>query len=173
LDEGELDFRASYARIFEIHYPRIFRYFDRVSGDPDLAADLSQEAFVKLYQRGHLPDAPEAWLITVALNLFRNTKTGGRRRLEILSTVPPERLHGDAAPSPLGMTEAGDTRRRVRQALDALPDRERDLLLLHGEGYSYRELAAALDLHEASVGTLLSRAREAFKRTYGEHSHAS
>ncbi|MBA3258421.1 MAG: hypothetical protein H0T68_03010, partial [Gemmatimonadales bacterium] len=49
----------------------------------------------------------------------------------------------------------------------------RSLLLLHTEGYSYRDLAVALGLNEASVGTLLARARRAFRRCYGETSDAS
>ena len=56
---------------------------------------------------------------------------------------------------------------QVRSTLDRLPDRERGLLLLWAEGYSYRDMARALEIHEASVGTLLARARSAFRETYG------
>jgi RNA polymerase sigma factor (sigma-70 family) len=52
----------------------------------------------------------------------------------------------------------------ARTALDSLPLRDRQLLLLRYEGYSYRELASALDLTETSVGTLLARAKDAFRR---------
>jgi DNA-directed RNA polymerase specialized sigma24 family protein len=47
-----------------------------------------------------------------------------------------------------------------------MADREQSLLLLHAEGYSYREIAVALDLNESSVGTLLARARTAFRTAY-------
>jgi DNA-directed RNA polymerase specialized sigma24 family protein len=60
----------------------------------------------------------------------------------------------------------------VRTALGRLTGRERELLLLRAEGYSYRDLAAALQLHEASVGTLLARAKMAFREAYGEAAHA-
>ncbi len=56
----------------------------------------------------------------------------------------------------------------MRAAIDRLPERERRLLLLRAEGYSYRDMAAALDLNEASVGTLLARARQAFRECYGD-----
>jgi RNA polymerase sigma-70 factor (ECF subfamily) len=46
------------------------------------------------------------------------------------------------------------------------------MLLLQAEGYSYRDIAAALELHEASVGTLLARARRAFLTAYGSRSDA-
>jgi RNA polymerase sigma-70 factor (ECF subfamily) len=49
-----------------------------------------------------------------------------------------------------------------------MPERERSLLLLRAEGYSYRDMAAALDLNEASVGTLLARAKKMFREFYEE-----
>jgi RNA polymerase sigma-70 factor (ECF subfamily) len=61
---------------------------------------------------------------------------------------------------------AGETSATVRSALDRLPARERELLLLRAEGYSYREMADALELNEASVGTLLARAKRAFRLAY-------
>jgi len=167
----DLGFREEVSRLFELHFPRLFRTLDRASGDPELAADLSQEAFVRLFLRGSLPDAPEAWLITVSLNLMRNAKTGGQRRRRILQAVRPDDLQGDAPLSALDAAEARETRARVRIALDSLPERERHLLLLREEGYSYRDLSIALDLNEASVGTMLARSREAFKKSYGELIH--
>ncbi|MDX2121357.1 MAG: sigma factor, partial [Gemmatimonadota bacterium] len=56
-------------RLFEAQFPRLQRYLDRLSGDGELARDLAQESFLRLYRRSGLPDRPEAWLITVATNL--------------------------------------------------------------------------------------------------------
>jgi RNA polymerase sigma-70 factor (ECF subfamily) len=61
---------------------------------------------------------------------------------------------------------AEESRLRVRRAIDRLPERERRLLLLRAEGYSYRDIAVALELNEASVGTLLARARRSFRECY-------
>jgi len=47
-----------------------------------------------------------------------------------------------------------------------MPERERRMLLLQAEGYTYRDIATALRIHEASVGTLLMRARLEFRRRY-------
>jgi RNA polymerase sigma factor (sigma-70 family) len=60
--------------------------------------------------------------------------------------------------------EADDRRARVRRALDALPERERRMLLLRYEGFSYREIGNVLAIHEGSVGTLLARAKAAFRQ---------
>ena len=66
----------------------------------------------------------------------------------------------------------GSVQVRVRAALERLPERERQLLLLSAEGYRYRDMAAALELHEASVGVMLARAKRAFREIYGASYHA-
>ena len=161
-------FHDQFTALFNANFSRVFRYLDRLSGEPDLAADLAQEAFVRLYRRGALPDEPQAWLISVAMNLFRNVKTSRSRRRHLLTPARGQASHSDPPPSPAEAEEAADERRRVRAALDRLPERERHLLLLRAEGYSYRDLAGALALNEASVGVLLARARTAFRATYGD-----
>lgn len=162
------EFRTDFTKLFDAHFHRILRYLDRVSGDGDLAADLAQEAFVRLYRRGSLPESPEAWLISVAMNLFRNAATTRSRRVRLLAGRRGRRWQADPPPSPDRRLDADRAAGRVRAALDRLPERERDLLLLRAEGYSYRDLAGALALNEASVGKLLSRARTQFRRSYEE-----
>ncbi len=159
-------FHDRFVELFNAHFHRLFRYLDRLSGDPELAADLAQEAFVRLYRRGSLPDSPPAWLITVAMNLFRNARSQASRRLRLLTSARGEAVLADPAPSPAEATEVDDARQRVRTAIDRLPEREQRLLLLRAEGYSYRDMATVLDLNEASVGTLLARAKRAFRDLY-------
>jgi len=158
------EFERACRCLFTAELPRLFRYLNRLGGDPDLASDLAQEAFVRLYRRGSLPDAPGPWLAAVATNLFRNHQSAVSRRRRLLTPERASEAHSDAPPSPLSGVESAETKRRVRAALERLPERERQLLLLRAEGYDYRELAAALELAPGSVGTLLARARTAFKR---------
>jgi DNA-directed RNA polymerase specialized sigma24 family protein len=54
-----------------------------------------------------------------------------------------------------------------------LPARDRQILLLHAEGYRYREIAEALNLVESGIGTYLSRARKAFRDAWGGCDDAS
>jgi RNA polymerase sigma-70 factor (ECF subfamily) len=142
-------FHDAFTELFDTKFHRIYRVLDRFSGDPELAGDLAQEAFLRLYRRGSLPDAPDAWLVSVGLNLLRNAQATTSRR-----NTTSERV-------------------RVRTALDRLSERERGLLLLRAEGYSYRDIAVALSLTESSIGTLLARARAAFKKSYEDTGHAS
>jgi RNA polymerase sigma factor (sigma-70 family) len=163
-------FHDQFTAVFDANFARLFRYLDRLSGEPDLAADLAQEAFVRLYRRGSLPDSPQAWLISVAMNLFRNARATSSRRRRLLTAERGAQAHSDPPPTPDQAAVAGEARRRVRETLERMPERERRLLLLSTEGYSYREIAMGLGLNEASIGTLLARARGMFRETYeGRH----
>ena len=162
------EFHDRYVALFDSHFTRLFRYFDRLSGEPDLAADIAQETFIKLYERQAMPDRPEAWLISVAMNLFRNARSTGTRRRLLLTVERGERVYSDPPPSPEQAAIGRESQSRVRAVIDQMPERERELLLLQAEGYSYRDMADALDLNEASIGTLLARARQLFRAAYGE-----
>jgi len=158
-------FRDQVAGLFDLHFQRLYRVMNRLSGEPELAADLAQEAFIRLHQRGSLPDQPEAWLISVAMNLFRNEYATRNRRRRLLTVVRPEPQEDMPA-------DDRERRRRVQAVLEGLPERDRKLLVLSAEGYRYRDLATALGLHEASVGVFLARARRAFRVAYGESADA-
>jgi RNA polymerase sigma-70 factor (ECF subfamily) len=158
----ETEFRAAFAARF----PEVFRVVDRYLGDASLAADITQETFVRLYRRGAMPDDLRAWLVSVALNQARDEQRRSARRIRLLRRRTPEEHMGDAAPSPEEGVLSAERRMLVRRALAMLPPRDRALLLLREEGYSYRELAVALEMLETSVGTVLARAKVAFRRAY-------
>jgi len=162
-------FDEHFAAVFEAEFDRLFRYLDRLSGEPDLAADLVQEAFIRLHRRGTMPERPGPWLVTVALNLFRNVRSMDSRRVRLLTRASADLTPGDL---PGDRLDDGETAETVRAALLRLSERDRELLLLKAEGYSYRDIAAALNLHEASVGTLLARAKRAFREAYENGPHA-
>lgn len=161
-------FHDDFVRLFRAHSGRLFRYLDRLCGEPELAADLVQDAFLRLYQRGSMPEQPGAWLITVAMNLFRNDRSTRARRRRLLTPFRAESSLSDPPPAPGEAVEQRESRNRVRAAVDRLSPRERHLLLLRAEGYAYRDIAHSLGLNEVSVGTLLARAKQAFREAYEE-----
>ena len=60
-DRGPPTFEEAFCELFEQQFPSLFRYLNRLTGDADLADDLAQEVFVRLYQRGSLPDDSRGW----------------------------------------------------------------------------------------------------------------
>ncbi|MGD8277203.1 MAG: sigma-70 family RNA polymerase sigma factor [Gemmatimonadota bacterium] len=149
--------------LFEGLYPSLYRYLHRLTGDPDVADDIAQEAFVRLL-RQELPE-PEIrpWLFTVAMNLVRDRARKMERRQRLLSTAPPL---GGPASRPDDDVERAERVAAVRAALDRLSDRDRQLLLMREEGFKYEEIANVIGVAPASVGTLIARALRRFVEVY-------
>jgi RNA polymerase sigma-70 factor (ECF subfamily) len=162
-DRFEALFRARYGELHALCY--------RLLGDRTEAEDVVQETFLKLDGHRVLDRGDEevaAWLRRVCLNATYNRLRGQRRatarldRAGRLQRVDDEA--GDGGPL-LDMLRA-EQQRAVRQALAALPERQRACLLLRHSGFSYAEIAATLDLAVGSVGVLLARGERAFRDAY-------
>jgi RNA polymerase sigma-70 factor (ECF subfamily) len=149
--------------LFRAHYRRICRVIYRIVGQPDLAEELAAEAFWKLHQRrpAHLTNA-EAWLCRTGVRLALDSLRKGRRRARYESAAPPAQAP-DNPEDDLARTQEQE---RVRQVLAAMKPDHAALLTLRAEGLSYQELAAALRLNPASVGTMLARAESKFRQEY-------
>ncbi len=169
--EVVVDMRASVSpfdleALFRSQYGRVARIIARVVRDPARAEDLAVEVFLKLWRNPKAGgEKVEGWLYRVALRagldeLRRQTR---RARYEGLlglvrakrAPVTPEELHL--------ATEEQD---RVRFVLSIIEPRQAAFLLLRSQGFSYDEVASTLNLNPASVGTLLSRAQQAFRKEY-------
>ena len=149
--------------LFRARFDRVARVIARVVRDPARAEELAVEAFVRLWRtpQAHTPQA-EAWLYRTAVRLGLDELRRQTRRdryeglLAVIRRNPtPEQLHA-----------AAEEQGRVRSVLASLPTRQAELLLLRSHDLSYSELAAALDIHPASLGTLLARAQKSFRKEY-------
>lgn len=153
---------ADLAQLFEQYYASLVRMLYRRTGDRDRAEDLAQETFARAVAAP--PDNPRPWLFAVALNLVR--EEGRRavsrgRRLELLRA---EQDQPDAGPEV--EFDRREATARVRTALAALNERDREALLLKAEGFDYEEIAATLGLAKGAVGTTLARARRRLVEAY-------
>jgi RNA polymerase sigma factor (sigma-70 family) len=162
-----MGFDSDFRRVFDDQHGSLFRYMERLIGDRAAAADLSQEAFVRLYERGSMPNDTRAWLVSVAHNLMRDAHRTRSRRARLLDEKA-EDLRPTAPPSPDSALVSREQQARVRSALETLPERDRRALLLRHEGYSYGEIARALDYAPSGIGKLLVRAHQAFRRAFEE-----
>src|SRR5512132_748035 len=163
-------------RLFRLYHDPLVRYLTRRLGDRDWAEEVAQETFLRaLRQEGPL-SSERAWLFAVATNLVRDEARRDlrrRRHLELLAQEERGREEEAAATPMLTAAESLEERQErareaafARRAVDALAERDRLALLMREEGLDYNEIASALGLAVASVGTTLSRARRRLAEAY-------
>lgn len=154
-----MDFDAAY----DSHHPALYRYVHRLVGDPDLAADVVQESFVRLLDNPLPDDEVRRWLFTVATNLVRDDARMRTRRQRLLAErYERSDLSPDPAEEPDRTAVRSERIAAVRAALDELAERDRRMLLMREEGFRYAEIAEAVGVAPGSVGTLLARALRRF-----------
>jgi len=156
---------TGFDELFLRHYTAVYRVLYGVVGNAQEAEDLAQETFTALYRQPPRLDGSGAlggWLYRVAVNRAYNALRSKQRLQRRLGWVEPEQQS-----DPQDQYLRHEERERVRAALARLPERTAKLLLLRYAGLSYAEIASALDLAPASVGTLLARAERAFEAVYG------
>ena len=154
------DFEA----IFAAHYARVARVIARVIRDPARAEELAVEVFLKWRKLADpTPATAEAWLCTTAVRIAIDELRSQDRRAQLLRFLPFRRT-----PTPEETHATNEEQQLVRAVLRHLPSRQAELLTLRHEGLSYEELAQAIEVNPASVGTLLSRAQAAFRKEYIE-----
>lgn len=145
-------------------------FFAKFLGDPRLAEDLAQEAFMRVYAKASsYKSGPKftTWLYTIATNLARDAAKYARRhpagRIEEATAVDLRATD----PDPSAAVLRHEREERVHRALASLPEGAREVLLLRDvQGLSYEEIA---EVHGTPVGTAKSRvarARMAFKEVY-------
>jgi len=149
--------------VFFAHYPRITRVIARIIVEPARAEELAVDAFWKLWRTPQAHgEAALGWLHRTAIRLALDElrRRARRARYERLLQLGPQ------PQTPADLFSATEEQGRVRRVLAALPAQQAEMLLLRSDGFQYDELARALSINPASVGTLLSRAREAFRKEY-------
>ncbi len=152
------------AGLFETWYPRLVRSARKRLGSADDAEDVAQEAFVRLL--GEEPHDSPAWLFTVAGRLAIDHRRASIRR-ERFAAGGSRWAQTDDAPDATDDALLRDERvATVRRVLGTLRPRDRDMLLLHHAGATYREIAKRLGVARSSVGPLLARAHRRFVAGY-------
>ena len=149
--------------LFNTWYRRLARLLYRVTGDIGRAEEAASEAFWRLHRKPPPANTNlEGWLYRTGFRLALDQikKERRRARYEALGSAI------GLAANPERALERTEERTRVRQALSGLKADQAALILLRAEGFTYAELASRLQLNPASVGTLLARAQESFRKEY-------
>jgi RNA polymerase sigma-70 factor (ECF subfamily) len=150
---GEGDATA-FNEIYRRHWTVALRLCRALLGCEHDAADATQQTFIKLFKRlsaGHVPASTRAYVICIARHESFELMRGRRPALAIESAgeVTPECDHAPALVDSLSM----------REAVGALPERYRKVLVMRGVGLSYDEIGDELSLSRNAVAQLLFRAR--------------
>jgi RNA polymerase sigma-70 factor, ECF subfamily len=151
-------------QLFAKHHGEIYAYLFRMLRDGELAADLTQDAFVKAYRNYDTLEKPEnarAWLYQIAHRVALDEL----RRRKIVRFLPWTGESHGAAPSAehlaLELRLSGD----LQRALNKIPERQRAALLLAElHDLTGLELAAALGVSHVAARALLTRARESLRQ---------
>lgn len=146
------------ADVFAQHHERLLRYLARFIGDPDQAADIAQETFVRFLEHSPEQTFVAPWLFRVATNLALDAARMQTRRRRLIMRAPAALTHADPPPSPDCVVDRRAARAAVNVALDRLSPHERTALLMREEGFTHREIAEAVGTTTGSVGTLIARA---------------
>ncbi|MDH4054653.1 MAG: RNA polymerase sigma factor RpoE [Gammaproteobacteria bacterium] len=145
--------------------------------DPELALDISQEAFIKAYRalpRFRGDSAFYTWMYRIAVNTAKNYLAAQRRRpmdVEIDSQDPEHfDLHTNLreTDTPEGVTLSNELKETVERAIAALPEDLRTAIVLRElEGMSYEEIAQTMECPVGTVRSRIFRARDAIGKKVG------
>jgi RNA polymerase sigma factor (sigma-70 family) len=157
--------------LYRSTFPDLVRFLHRKVWDAERARDLAQEAFVRALR--HEPKRPRAWLFQVAANLARDEARMVIRRKKHLVLLKAEaESREETLRDPAAEMAEREQWGRVREALEALSEKDREALLLWDAGQSYTEIAKHTGLAVGAVGTTLARARRRLAEAYGQREQA-
>jgi len=145
--------------------------------DPELALDITQEAFIKAYRaipRFRGDSAFYTWMYRIAVNTAKNHLAAQRRRpMDVeLDLQDPEQydLHARLreTDTPEGVTLGRELKEAVEKAIAALPEDLRTAIVLRElEGMSYEEIAQTMECPVGTVRSRIFRARDAIAKKVG------
>ena len=150
--------RAAFEELFHLYEKPLTNYLFRLCGNRARSEDLLQDAFLRLWKAAptYEPSAKvSTYVFRIAHNLFLND--AARRREKAL-----ESLEAETRSDPASDLNRREVQSAVQKAVEALPDGEREVLLLSEyNGFKYAEISEILGI---PVGTVKSRMFSAVQR---------
>jgi RNA polymerase sigma-70 factor (ECF subfamily) len=157
--------------------PRLWRFALRLTGNSHDAEDLVQRTCVRALERRAQWQAGSAmlsWLFAIEHSIWLNELRSAQRRRSASLHGESEGDEFDQFEAPAGNPELGLHCRQVVQAVEALPDAQRSVMLLVAvEGLSYREAADVLGVPIGTVMSRLARARISVGQRFLQPHHAT
>jgi RNA polymerase sigma-70 factor, ECF subfamily len=162
--------QAAWEVIVRLHWRKVFNIAYKFVGRHDLAEDLTQDVFLKLFKSLDTFDRRanfQTWLISVSRNLCIDHYRSVRKERETVNRdIDPAEL-SPASPdkSAYALLEQRDRVQMLREALDKLPPTLRTAVMLRDiQEFSYQEIATKLKLPEGTVKSRINRGRTELAR---------
>lgn len=168
---GETDAFGTLVKRYE---RRLSRVIARFVTDADLIDDLTQETFLRVYERLDQYDASRRfgpWLFRVGVNLtLDHLRRKKRRKWTAFFSEQSHTFEGRSFdPGVADPREAEDLQQEVRRVLEDVPEKYRTVLVLRDlENFSTSEIAAILDRKEATIRWRLAEARSRFEALWSK-----
>ncbi|MFQ5732377.1 MAG: RNA polymerase sigma factor [Planctomycetaceae bacterium] len=150
---------------------RLIRVILRFVSDRELARDLAQDTFLRVYERLDQFDPSRRfgpWLFRIGVNLTLDhlRKRKRRGRWALFSETPGDRPPDPATPDP---RTKRDLSQEVRSVLAQIPEKYRSVLVLRDlENFPTSEIAAIMNRKEATIRWRLAEARDRFQRLWSQ-----
>lgn len=170
----------AFDKLVRSYEKRVYNLAYRLSGHYDEANDISVDAFVRVFQalklfRGEANFS--TWLFRIVTNVYldRRKRTRNKQHLSLEEYIELEensvaRQIEDPAPSPGQVAELRERSDVLQNAITALPDYQRAMVVLyHTEGLSYEEIAGVMELPIGTVKSRLNRARLVLREKLDPH----
>lgn len=162
---------AAYAQLVARHAPRVLAFARAVLGNPTEAEDVTQEVFIRLWQRPLAFDAQRGafttWLFQVTRNAALNHRERVRGRESAWDDDQPE--PADESPGPEDACALAQDEARFHAAVSQLPERQRAALaLVYSQGLSGQAAATALGVSPKALESLLIRAKRLLRSLLAE-----
>ncbi len=153
--------RNAFSELVRTHAQGVLNVIYRMCGDMQVAEDAAQETFIQAWLRlqSYRPQASlRNWLYRIAVNTAIDML---RKEKRILPSAIEDLNLTDSGPGPETLVANSERTEMVQEAILALPDASRAVLVLREfEGLSYQEIAESIDI---PVGTVMSRLNYARK----------
>ena len=175
MDDGQLVERArggdtsAFGVLVERHQPRIYATLVKLTGDPDQALDLSQDAFIRAWEQLSTFEGRSAfttWLYRIAVRLAYDELERGRRT----SPLEPAAAATDPSPGPEALVESESVAADLRRRIEKLPALQRAVVVMRAyDELPYREIAEVLGTTENSARVSFHHAITRLRGEYVEN----
>ena len=152
--------RSAFLSLYNLHVKKIYAYSLNIIKSPNLAQDITQDVFIKLWETAAQlkPEhSLQAYLFTITRNLSLNVLRGAANEHWITDEIAAYAI--DKSEDGMAYTERRQTAALMRAAISQLPPQRRKIYeMCHQDGYSYKQAAEKLGITDGTINSQMVKA---------------